>query len=105
MHVDEIAYSGALNLVGGFWAQVRKDLAYVPGHADGRRVHTAAGELIARATTLAWLLDDGLRYAEDGTPDSFRAWCRFGGLNLDPGWWRACLLSGEVPSYFKYEDE
>lgn len=100
---------GATNFLGAFWRQVRNDLHYVPVHTEGRRVHAAPDSwLLNRAQTLAWVLEDSLSYDEAGLPISFRAWCRFGGLNLDPVWWRELLLSGEpLPSDagLKYEDE
>lgn len=96
MVAQQIDYRGALNLYGGFWAQVVADLGYRG---------TSLRRVVGRASTLAWVLDDAIEHDALGRPLSFRAWCRFGGLNLDPAWWREVLLSGEAPAAFRYEDE
>lgn len=103
MLAAEVSYEGALNLVGGFFHQVMLDLNAIP--ASELRGHVAAHEQVARASALAWLLDDSLTYDAMGLPVSFRAWCRFGNLNIDPEWLRAALLAGQAPGFVKYEDE
>ena len=102
MTAAEICHTGALNLYAAFWRLVILDLRQAP---TTRRVHMSTAELVTRANTLAWLLDDELVYDEAGLPVSFRAWCRFGGQDLDPEWWRETLLSGNVPTHLRYEGE
>lgn len=105
MHPDDVNYEGALNFWGGMFYRVLLDVHYKPEIAEGRRVHASVEDLIARANSLAWLLDDSLVYDAMGLPVSFRAWCRFGGINADPDWLRAAILSGEMPGNFVSEDQ
>jgi hypothetical protein len=102
---DDVDFKGAVQFYGGFWHQVLLDLHHEPRIAPGRREHQPAAEIIARAQALAWVLDDALTYDSLGLPVSFRAWCRFGNMNLDPAWLREHLLSGELPGFVKYEGE
>lgn len=99
--VADLNHEGCLQFYGGFWARVRKDLACAPIYLDSGAVVPGA---LVRASTLAWLLSDALTYDDAGNPVSFRAWCRFGGINLDPAWFREELLAGRVPVFLKYED-
>jgi hypothetical protein len=99
---DDVSFLGGLNLYGGFWRRVIRDLQGVPISVSGREGRIP-GQFV-RHQTLAWLLSDELRFDARGNPVSFVAWCQFGGMDLDPAWWRECLLSGQIPTRLRRED-
>ncbi len=83
MRETQLDTRGCLNLVGGFWRQVRQDL-----HPQ---VDTPRTQLLLKETR-RWIH----RRSPHAPPGSFEWWCRFGGTNLDPDTWRQVLQSGHV---------